>query len=98
MGLPLPEQVIFGKAIRLWKPLAELGHAGAQNNLGVMNQQGWGVPKDAAKAVSSYRKAVEQEYAPAHNNLGVMYNKGWGVLEDYVQAYAWWSIATARGY
>ena len=46
----------YEKAIRLWKRLAEQGLADAQANLGVMDQQGWGIPKDAAKAVSWYRK------------------------------------------
>jgi TPR repeat protein len=37
-------------AIRLFRPLAEQGHAKAQNVLGVMFRKGEGVPKNAARA------------------------------------------------
>ena len=40
----------FVTAIRLWRPLAEAGHAKAQNNLGVMYANGEGVPQDDVRA------------------------------------------------
>ena len=42
---------------------AEQGDALSQNNLGVMYDQGKGVPKDSQLAVKWYRKAAEQGYA-----------------------------------
>ena len=41
----------YEKAFWLLKPLAEQGHAGSQFNLGSMYKDGYGVPKDNAKAV-----------------------------------------------
>ena len=40
----------YATAIRLWRPLAEQGHADAQYSLGVMYSQGRGVPQDYVQA------------------------------------------------
>jgi len=51
----------FKLALRLFKSLAEQGHAGAQLNLGIIYAEGGeGVPQDYAQAVSWFRKAAEQ--------------------------------------
>ena len=50
--------------------------AAAQFKLGVMYENGEGVPKDSVKAVEWYRKAAEQGYAPAQFKLGWMYANG----------------------
>ena len=63
----------YQKAVRLWKPLAEQGDKWAQALLGWMYDNGWGVPKDAAKAVSWYRKAaVLLPLAPRDTNLAIL--------------------------
>ena len=41
----------YATALREWKPLAEQGNADAQNNLGVLYEEGEGVPEDDAIAV-----------------------------------------------
>ena len=78
--------------------LAEQGDALAQSNLGVMYDNGEGVPEDDAEAVRWYRMAAEQGNASAQNNLGVMYANGEGVPENYVLAYAWLNLAAAQGH
>jgi TPR repeat protein len=55
------------------KAKAEKGEAVSQYNLGVMYDNGRGVPKDYKEAVKWFRKAAEQGHAKAHFNLGVMY-------------------------
>ena len=45
-GLDAYERKDFATALKEWKPLAEQGNAFAQNNLGFMYDNGWGVPKD----------------------------------------------------
>ena len=62
-----------------------------------MYDNGRGVPRDYAAAMSWYRKAAEQGHASAQNNLGLMYGKGQGVTQDYVQAHMWWNLAAAKG-
>ena len=69
----------YQKAFRLWKPVAEQGHYGAQHNIGLMYAVGNGVPQDDAKAVHWYTKAAKQGHGNAQNNLGFKYAKGEGV-------------------
>ncbi len=47
-------------AVKSFRLAAEQGNANAQYNLGVMYQQGWGVPRDYKKAVKWFRLAAEQ--------------------------------------
>lgn len=83
--------------LQKWQWRAEQGDADAQNKLGIMYLNGWGVPRDYNQAVSWYRKAAEQGNAAAQYNLGLMYYNGWGVPEDDIQAYAWFNLAAAQG-
>ena len=87
----------YATALREWRPLAEQGHAKAQNNLGVMYNRGRGVPQDYAEAVRWYRKAAEQGYANAQLNLSRMYHLGQGLPRDYAQAMKWYRKAAEQG-
>jgi len=55
---------------QLMRPLADAGNAKAQNYLGLLYDNGYGVPRDDARAVAWYRKAAEQGNAAAQYNLG----------------------------
>ncbi len=88
----------YETSVALLIPLAEVGDAQAQNNLGVMYVEGQGVPQDYTEALKWYRKAVAQGDAIAQTNLGAMYHHGYGLQKDNVQAYAWIGIAAANGY
>ena len=87
----------FAAALAEFRPLAEAGHAKAQNNLGIMYQYGHGVAADLAEAQRWYRKAAEQGLAQASYNLGLLHIGGEGVPRDYVQAYLWLSLAAEAG-
>ena len=78
------DKVTTRQAVRLLRPLADQGDAPAQHNLGLMYDQGRGVPQDYAAAVSWYRKAADQGDAIAQYNLGLMYDQGRGVPQDVV--------------
>ena len=80
-----------------WLPLAELGDAEAQYNLGVMFDQGASVEQDLAKAASWYRKAAEQGFMDAQTNLGMMYYRGEGVAADHDEASRWLQRAADKG-
>lgn len=61
----------------LYKQSAELGNAGAMNNLGVLLERGEeGVAKDVLAAAAMYRTAVEQGDAEAMYNLGALLRHG----------------------
>src|SRR5271166_1398822 len=50
----------YAEAMRLLRPLAERADARAQTDLGLMYDNGRGVPKDYGQAVAWYHKAKEQ--------------------------------------
>jgi TPR repeat protein len=83
----------YATAYRLFKPMAEQGHAEAQYNLGGMYAEGRGVPQDYGKAVKWFRKAAEQGHAEAQYNLGGMYFGGRGVPQDFVLAHMWFNLS-----
>ena len=97
-GLTAAQSGDFATALKEWKPLAEEGNAVAQNNLGLMYHNGWGVPQDYKEAVYWYRLAVEQGYAIAQYNLGLMYEKGKGVPQDDKEAVRLYRLAAEQGY
>ena len=87
----------YATALREWTPLANLGNAVAQNNLGLMYANGKGVIQDYKTAVKWYRLAAEQGNADAQFNLGLMYGMGRGVIRDPVYAHMWYNIAASNG-
>ena len=96
-GFTAYERGDYAAAFKLWKPLADQGNALAQFNLGVMYDEGQGVPQDDAEAVKWYRKAADQGNALAQFNLGVMYGTGQGVPQDYAEAVKWYRKAADQG-
>jgi hypothetical protein len=73
------------------------GSAEAQNDLGIMYENGSGVPQNYATAVTWYRKAADQGFATAQYNLGTMYEYGEGVPKDDAEAVRWYRKAAAQG-
>ncbi|MDA8961014.1 sel1 repeat family protein [Akkermansiaceae bacterium] len=59
------------KAAKLFRKAAEQGHVSAQSNLGVMYENGEGVPEDKAEATKWIRKAAEQGNEDAKAWLGI---------------------------
>ena len=49
----------YETAFEIWFPLAETGNAEAQNGVGVLYDNGWGVEQDYEKAADYFLKAVE---------------------------------------
>ena len=96
-GLTAAQSGDFATALKEWKPLAGQGDADAQTNLGLMYQNGWGVPQDDKEAVYWYKLAAEQGDAKAQYNLGVMYERGNGVPQDYEEAVRWYQLAAELG-
>ena len=88
----------YAAALREWRPLAEQGFTGAQNNLGTIYEHGLGVAQDYAEAVRWYRAAAKHGFASAQNNLAFMYQHGRGVTQDYAEAVRWFRAAAEQGY
>jgi hypothetical protein len=81
----------YATVLRLWRPLAEQGHATAQFDLGRMYVTGQGVPQDYAEAMKWYRLAAAQGDARSQHKLGIMYTEGNGVPQDYAEATKWYA-------
>ena len=76
---------------------ADQGNAAAQNNLGLMYDNGRGVIQDYKEAVKWTRLSANQGYAGAQNNLGLMYDNGRGVIQDYKEAVRWYRLSADQG-
>jgi hypothetical protein len=88
----------YRRAADLYLPLAQGGDATAQFNLGVMYDQGQGVPRDDQQALYWYRKAADQDFVEAQFNIGIMYAIGQGMPKDFKQAADWYRKAAIQGY
>ena len=91
------EQGDYATALRLYRRLADQGHAGAHYNLGFMYANGQGVPQNHAEAVKWYRRAADQGNARAQYNLGLMYANGQGLTQDNAEALKWYRLAADQG-
>jgi TPR repeat protein len=87
----------YAAAYDEWLPLAELGDAEAQFNLGVLYDEGAGVDRNLATAADWYRKAAEQGFIDAQTNLGILYYHGLGVDRDHEAAAHWFRLAADQG-
>jgi hypothetical protein len=77
-GLKLLESVtpLTADAAKLYRQSAEIGYAGAQNNLADMYEHGEGVPKNPKAAVYWYTRAAERGEPTAYLSLGHMLSEG----------------------
>ena len=97
-GMDAKNRGDFAKALREWRPLAEQGDARAQFYLGMLYENGDGVPEDYEKAREWYMKSAAQGEANAQFYLGLMFAFGRGGPLDLVQAHMWYSLAAGNGH
>ena len=81
-----------------WRARAEEGDALGQVNIGVMYENGRGVPEDDAEAVRWFRLAAEQGNACSQSHLGVKSRNGEGVPQDYTEGVRWYRKVAEQGY
>jgi len=87
----------YATALKEFLPLAQQGDAKAQWVLGLMYEQGEGVPQDFKEAVRWYRLAADQGNASAQHSLGWLYSHGQGVPQDYKEAVRLYRLAADQG-
>ena len=71
------------------RPLVAKNDPNAQFLMGMLYDEGNGVPQDRAIAASWYRRAAEQDHLAAQLFLGILYHSGDGVEKDYKKAAHW---------
>ena len=63
----------YATALKEWKPLAEGGDTDAQYYLGIMYDEGQGVPQDYQAAAKWYTIVAEKGYPEAQRHLALLY-------------------------
>ena len=92
------EQTKLNELIGLWEGAAVQGHVNAQLYLGLMFNNGQGVPQSDTLAVKWTRKAADKGDAEAQFYLGVMYYNGKGGLpQSAALAAEWWHKSAYQG-
>ena len=76
----------YAKAHELLEPLAEAGDAVAQNAMGVLYIQGWGVSADPERAAQYFQRSAEQGNIKGTMNLADAYRTGKGVKQSCEKA------------
>jgi hypothetical protein len=84
--------------LKWYRLAAEQGLDEAQNNLGEMHLNGYGVEEDCEEALKWFRKAAEQGDLKAKNNVGEAYLFGNGVDVDYNESVKWFKEAAEKGF
>jgi hypothetical protein len=93
-GYDAYDQHKYSEAAALWRKAADLGHARAQNGLGVLYRDGIGVKRDPKEAVRWFQESASRGYAFGMYNLALMYKDGIGVMRNDVEAYKWFYLAS----
>ena len=87
----------YATSLRLLRPLAVQGHANAQFNLGMMYQDGHGVPQNDSEAAKWFRRAAVQGFIDAQSSLGAMHIDGRGVPQNHTEAVRCLRLAADQG-
>ncbi len=85
------------QALQQLRTIATQGDSVAQYNLGLIYENGSGVPQDYAEAIRWYRKSADQGIANAQYNLGYIYASGQGAPQDYAEAMRWYRKSAEQG-
>ena len=88
----------FDAAAREFFQLSEKGDMAGQYHMGLLYEEGQGVPKQFEDAVRCYTKAAKQGYVDAYFALGEIYLRQPGGKKDRVQAHYWLGLAKKHGH
>ena len=97
-GLEAVRNQDYQQAFICYSVAAEMGHAGAQNNLGNLYRDGNGVNQDQAAALAWYTKAADQGEPYALYNMGKCHQFGYGTQVDLPRAFQYYQKATQAGH
>ncbi|MGN6291303.1 MAG: tetratricopeptide repeat protein [Chitinophagaceae bacterium] len=87
----------YVEAMQHYQKAAALGNLWAQNNIGVLYENGNGVKQSHTEALKWYSKAAGSGLALAQRNLGDLYESGNGVKQSYTEAVKWYQKAAEQG-
>lgn len=96
-GLQAQSEADYVMALRIFRPLAEKGHTGAQYSLGLMYERGDGVPQDHAKAFELWKRGAGKGDTVIQEALGERYREGRSIRRNYAEAMKWYRKAAEQG-
>ena len=79
-GLSAFKKGNYTSALRVWKPLADKGYSKAQNSMGVMYYNGFGVPQNYRTAAKWFIRAAKQDHKIAQYFLATLYDRGLSLI------------------
>ncbi|GLH74403.1 HcpA family protein [Geothrix limicola] len=86
------------RGVGILKRLSDQGNAVALYELGLLYQNGQGVPGSSQKAMESFKASAAAGYAPAMYQLGLIYHLGIGIKKNAALAREWYRKAEALNY
>ena len=87
----------YQQAAKLLQVLAGAGYTSAQNGLGVLYLNGWGIKENVHEANALFKLAAEQGMAAAQTNLAESYYFGRGITTDTKEAYRLYQLGAEGG-
>src|SRR5215469_1014170 len=81
LGNDYLKQKDYSSAMTWFRKAAERDNPVAENNIGWLYENGFGVKQDYTEAMNWFHKAASQGNAEAQNNIGWLYQNGWGVKQ-----------------
>lgn len=88
----------FDTAAREFKILAVKGEKESQYLLGLLYEEGQGLPMDDVEAAFWYARAADQGYVDAYFALGQLFVHRKGERQDRMAAHHWFSLAKEYGH
>jgi hypothetical protein len=88
----------YTEAFKLYQQAAQQGNAAAQNYLGNMYDNGYGITQNYTEAFNWYLKAAQQGDASAECEIGHRYYRGYGIAKNYTEAFNWYYKSAQQGY
>jgi TPR repeat protein len=85
------------RAIELLEKAARKGEASAAFRIGMLYDDGDGLPQDRERAMAYFRAAAAGGATEAFHNIGAAYASARGVKRDYAEGLAWLIVAKKRG-
>jgi TPR repeat protein len=95
-GIEAYERGDYEQAVLEWGPLADMGDAMAQLNIGLLYMNGEGLPKNATIGANWVRRAADQQLASAERHMAELYMFGNGVEKSSVEAEKWYRRAAQQ--
>lgn len=97
-GLDAFDNEQYGAAHDRWRECAIAGDASCQYGVGVLHDDGLGVPANTFEALRWYELAARSAHPDALMQLGFIYATGrGGIIQDPVQAWAYFARAAVLG-